>query len=226
MENVIDLKKLSLEELAGVVNIYPWFALARKELCSRMAGMGTWGESQFAETAMYMGDRKLLSALRGTVGADCSDDNITEVVRKFMADAESVPVRPAAASSGYVEAADAMRPVAATTYPETERPVAIQERRPRFAGADYFSQDEYEKVRRDGDTNLIDYNAPVSAETQKVLSASQAKDLEICTETLAQIYLDQGYLAQARNIYSKLILAYPEKCAYFASLIGKIDELK
>ncbi len=45
------------------------------------------------------------------------------------------------------------------------------------------------------------------------------------TETLAQIYLEQGYPEQARNIYSKLLLANPEKNAYFAALIQKIDEL-
>lgn len=39
------------------------------------------------------------------------------------------------------------------------------------------------------------------------------------------IYLDQGYYDQAKAIYSKLILAIPEKSAYFASLIEKIDKL-
>ena len=48
---------------------------------------------------------------------------------------------------------------------------------------------------------------------------------DIFTETLAQIYAEQGYYEQAKDIYSKLILAYPEKNAYFAALIQKIDEL-
>lgn len=206
MDNVINLSKLSLEELAGVVNVYPWFALARKELCSRMTGMGAWGESQYAETAMYMGDRRVLSALLRNVGSvDCADGSISEILEKCISNPE---------------------PVKEITERVEEPKVVIPERRPRFAGADYFSKDEYDKVRREGDSSLIDYTAPVSAETQRVLSASQAQDLEICTETLARIYLEQGYPAQARDIYSKLILAYPEKSAYFASLIDKIDELK
>jgi len=43
-----------------------------------------------------------------------------------------------------------------------------------------------------------------------------------CTETLAQIYVDQGYYEQAKFIYSKLLLRYPEKNAYFAALIQKL----
>ena len=36
-------------------------------------------------------------------------------------------------------------------------------------------------------------------------------------------YLDQGYKDKAKEIYSKLSLRYPEKSAYFAALIEKID---
>ena len=50
-------------------------------------------------------------------------------------------------------------------------------------------------------------------------------EFDLYTETLAQIYLEQGYPEQAKSIYSKLLLANPEKNAYFAALIRKIDEL-
>ena len=52
--NYIDIKKLTLDELAGVVNLYPWFGGARKELCERMSRMGGdgWGESQYADAAI------------------------------------------------------------------------------------------------------------------------------------------------------------------------------
>ena len=205
MERLMDISSLTLEELAGVVNIYPWFSLARKELCRRMAGTGEWGLGQFADAAMYMGDRRVLSSLmRGMASVDCSDGDIEAAASRFVT--EQVVSRPAT--------------------PAVDYPSVPQSPKPRFAGADYFSLDEYASVRRQDDSSIIDYNATVSDEQQRTLLASQDRDADVCTETLARIYLEQGYPSEAKAIYSKLILAYPEKSAYFAALIEKIDEIK
>lgn len=42
------------------------------------------------------------------------------------------------------------------------------------------------------------------------------------TETLARIYAEQGYYDEAIKVYAKLILLYPEKSAYFATLVDEI----
>ncbi len=51
----IDLKTLNLEELSGIISIYPWFTLARLELCRRMAALGkdAWSEDKYAAQALY-----------------------------------------------------------------------------------------------------------------------------------------------------------------------------
>jgi hypothetical protein len=90
-------------------------------------------------------------------------------------------------------------------------------------GGDYFSQAEYDKVRRTDDNVFSRYAA--KAKQEKSYDLQEETEFDLYTETLAQIYLEQGYPEQARSIYSKLILANPEKNAYFAALISKIDEL-
>ena len=88
MTGYIDLKKLNLDELVGVVNLYPWFGRARKELCLRMSRMGAdmWGESQFAEAAMYLPSRRILSDLiRSAKTQDWGDADVEAVIKSYIA---------------------------------------------------------------------------------------------------------------------------------------------
>ena len=191
----IDLKKLNFDELVGVVNLYPWFGGARKELCTRMNRMGgQCSESQFAEAAMYIAARsKMSEMMRGGKSEDWADADVEALLKRYI----STDVEDKAGN--------------------------VEQRRVYVVGGDYFSQAEYDKVRRNDDNVFSRYAA--KAKQEKTYEETGVSEFDMYTETLAQIYLEQGYPEQARNIYSKLLLANPEKNTYFAALIQKIDEL-
>ena len=89
MSGYIDIKKLTLDELTGVVNLYPWFGGARKELCERMSRMGgdAWGESQYADAAMYIAARgKLSDMMRSSRRSDWGDADVEKLLKSYIAE--------------------------------------------------------------------------------------------------------------------------------------------
>ena len=186
----IDIHKLNLDELNGVVNIYPWYAAARMELCVRMKDMDMLSASQVAQAGLYVCSRRRLFELTRSRARIVDND---------------IPTLP---SSG-------------EPAPEPA-PSAVQERRIFVVGGDYFSQSEYNGVRRSDDSIF-----PSFANSGRELPGTEQEAAGMdafCTETLAQVYLEQGYPVEAKKIYSKLMLRYPEKSVYFASLIEKIEK--
>lgn len=189
----INLKTLTLDELAGVVGLYPWYGGARRELCVRMARLGgeTWGREQYADAALYLGDRGIISEIvRNDGTGDYSDKDLEKILRAYIRE-----------------------------EPETEeRPV-------RVVGGDYFTQSQYEKVRRSEDNVFSRFTAagPRKEASDTKKDTADVEDF-FCTETLAQIFADQGRYEEAKRIYSKLLLKFPEKNAYFAALIEKLKQ--
>lgn len=67
----------------------------------------------------------------------------------------------------------------------------------------------------------ISPEAPLAPD--KAAEASILKEGEIVTEALARIHLMQGNLDEARSMYQKLCLLFPEKSDYFGAQIEKIN---
>lgn len=147
----IDLKKLNLDELVGVVNLYPWFGGARKELCERMSRMGGggWGEAQYADAAMYIASRSKLSDLmRASRSRDWTDTDVEKLIKSYIAEDDVA----------------------------SEEPVA--QRKVHVVGGDYFSQAEYDKVRRTDDNVFSRYAAKAKQEKSYDLQEETEFDLD------------------------------------------------
>ena len=195
MEGARNIKSLTMNELTGVIKAFPWFGAARVELCERMSKMGggEWGKEQYADAALYVASRTIVSNIvRSSRKNDYSDKDVQTLLKRFIAP-EPVPA-----------------------------PMRTYRRTVRVAGADFFSSDEYEGVKVDEDNYFSKFKVARSEEGDS--RGWEDPELGFCTETLAWIYAEQGYREEAKKIYSRLMLRYPEKITYFASLIEKLDE--
>ncbi len=69
------------------------------------------------------------------------------------------------------------------------------------------------------EASRAEFYSPVSQAKKSVMDHD-----DVVSETLAQIYLQQGNNKKARWSYEKLILLHPEKSAFFAALLKEIPE--
>ena len=70
----------------------------------------------------------------------------------------------------------------------------------------------------------VDLFNEIDEEVSKVASESVSFKQDMMTETLAKIYQKQGKTEKALEIYNTLLLKFPKKSAYFATLIKKIEK--
>ena len=158
-------------------------------------GEGAWSDERYADAALYVGSRRIIAQLAHKGHrADYSDAQVKELLRAYI-------------DEGVGEVHDEGQP-----------------RRVIVVGGDYFSAKQYAEVRQEGDNA---FGSMAKGEDATVVPSasegiSETEFTDFCTETLAQIYADQGYPDQAKQIYSRLSLRFPEKSAYFAALIEKL----
>ncbi len=226
MEGVRNIKSLTMDELTGVIKAFPWFGAARIELCERMSKMGggEWGKEQYADAALYVASRTIVSNIvRSSRKNDYSDKDVQTLLKRLIApEPAPEPVADAqepGTGSGSLRSAPYPGKGSPGTVPA---PMRTYRRTVRVAGADFFSSDEYEGVKVDEDNYFSKFKVARSEEGDS--RGWEDPELGFCTETLAWIYAEQGYREEAKKIYSRLMLRYPEKITYFASLIEKLDE--
>ncbi len=228
-----NLQSLTMDELTGVINVYPWFGGARKELCARMAKVGgsEWGKAQYSDAAMYVASRTLIwDIMRATRKGDYSDKDVERLIKEYirpdksLQQAETLQQAQGPSTSAAGLSSSVAEPVEAPEAPQSHsqpNPVPYH-RTVRVAGGDFFSPEQYAAVKKDEDNVFSRFRSERYDDSEG--HRWEDPEFGFCTETLAAIYADQGYFAEAKKIYSRLILRYPEKSAYFASLIEKLQQ--
>ena len=95
-------------------------------------------------------------------------------------------------------------------------------------GGDYFGQADFERLEKEGFSVATPVFGARAGSRDYAPAVSEEVDREgrVVSETLAAIYLQQEMYDRARDIYEKLILLYPEKSAYFATLIEEVKDKK
>lgn len=107
---------------------------------------------------------------------------------------------------------------------------AAPEARPQYyvVGGDYFGKEDFERLEQEGFSVTTPVFGARAGSVEYAPAVAEEVDSErtMVSETLAQIYADQELYQRSIAIYEKLILLFPEKSAYFASLIEKVKNKK
>ena len=164
MEGIRNIKSLTMDELTGTINEYPWFGAARRELCERMSKVGgsEWGREQYAEAAMYIASRTIISDIvRSTRKEDYSDKDVETLLKKYIAPVvrqahqpEPAPAVPEPVERSVMTGERSVMTGQTGHLPRVpepvERPKAYR-RTVRAAGGDFFSSEQYNEVKREDD---------------------------------------------------------------------------
>lgn len=228
------LKNISLEELKGVIDEYPYFQTARLLYTKKLhiSGSEEYGE-ELSKTAILCADRRKLFYM-------IQLDEYNELLHKPNNTGKEDKDRTEALLDSYFESFGKEE----TTHSP------IQSTEMYYATIDYFSYLESLEVDDSTDSPqepfehqdiidaFIDKNESESIQlrpfkenrdsNKKNSSAETGKIDEgnaFLTETLAKIYIKQKKYEQALTIIKRLSLTFPKKSGYFADQIRFLEYL-
>ena len=212
INNAQEINKSEAEELDVLINKYPYFSTAHLLLVKALNNIDSIRfNKELKKTAAYTASRKLLFKL-------ITEKNIIK---------ETHPSQ------------KSMQEDNAREKLEMGQPLKFNNEES-HSFSEWLNISNIKKIKRekeDDKSELIDNfisKQPTIKTLKKTLFFSpseKAKESliennEIVTETLARVYLEQGYYEKAIAAYKKLSLKYPQKNTFFAEKIKLILKLK
>ena len=209
-----EVRSMDLMDMEAVLKQNPWFSYLREILLEKLYRKDKEAFAQtLSQTAVFLSSRKTLY------------DRINSPEEEGIS--EDIPKE---------------------TSVETEESVqTMQRQRVIVAGGDFFSKEDLKTIDPEEDMELKLKSSPfyrpapepASEPAEKPQAPKQKErrgsllredgtvnfdDLAFCTETLGHIYAQQGFYDKAIEVFSKLILLYPQKSAYFAALVNEMKK--
>ncbi len=213
------LSEMTIPQIETLLAEYPWFTAARRELFLKLSARG----EEFRKEALR---RNLIyiypdySALKQ--GYVLSTKNIQQEYLEegavYVFDIADITEQDETTESSPAIVISSEEEILADQPSDQEQHTADNLESPKkiyIVGGDYFSQEDLKEAESDDYSSLKD---DYSFRKYSDLDSSEFNDEDFYTETLARIYAQQELYDRANEVYEKLILLYPEKSAYFATL--------
>ena len=234
---VTDIKNLEIPQLQAMVSKYPWFSYAREVLLCKLVGVEPeCMESRYKENLIFFPRRDaVLLRCRQVIAASVSEQDLEDVNVIDLLDVGELAEDDA--EDGFEIDFEQIQKEAenfVSEVPEVAEDMVVetpveQQVRPKYVvvGGDYFTKEDFAQLREDEKAAEMKLGTPADNIERELSTAVgdgsvEFDSMDFVTETLAAIYADQGCYDKAIEVYAKLILLYPEKSTYFASLVNEI----
>lgn len=210
-----DLKDCSIAELEKILESYPWYSIARKELFLKMSAMGEeYRKDALRRTLLFLYPEYSIFREGYVLSSSAAGDG--QSPEECVYELDLTDTRDTDVDDGKENEAEQYEAQAGLEIvKDSPRPMIY------VAGGDYFLPEDLKNVQGSDLSSLSMGNDDSAGGNE---DGTEFTDATFYTETLARIYAEQELYDRANEVYEKLILLYPEKSAYFAALIKDIKK--